>query len=83
MKPLGSDNLLVDRFDSIYRRNLVEPDAPTQNEKRRQKKLRYKMVDRIGNVCKDLHEENLKLKKRNDQREKGASDFIKDDVIII
>lgn len=42
MKPLGNSNLLEDRFDSIFRRSLVEPDAPTQNEKRRQKKQRYK-----------------------------------------
>jgi hypothetical protein len=35
MKPMGNDSLLGDRFDSIFRRNLVEPDAPAQNEKKR------------------------------------------------
>lgn len=35
LKPIGNASLLGDRFDSIFRRNLVEPDAPTQNEKRR------------------------------------------------
>jgi len=41
------------------------------------------MVSRIGTACKDLHEQNQELKKRNDRREKGAKDFVKDDVIII
>jgi len=35
LKPLGNDSLLGDRFDSIFRRNLVEPDAPTPGEKKR------------------------------------------------
>ena len=29
LKPLGSDQLLQDRYDSIFRRNLIECDAPT------------------------------------------------------
>lgn len=45
MKPLGNESLLGDRFDSVFRRNLVEPDAPTQSAKKRQRKLKFKMVN--------------------------------------
>ena len=48
MKPIGNDFLVEDRFDSIFRRNLVEPDAPTNAEKRRQKKLKYKWKGSVG-----------------------------------
>ena len=83
LKPLGSGLLLQDRFDSVFRRNLVEPDAPTQNEKRRQRKQRYKTTQQVGSVTRELHNETQELKKRNDQREKGKKDFVNDDVIMI
>ena len=83
LKPLGSGLLLQDRFDSVFRRNLVEPDAPTQNEKRRQRKQRYKTTQQVGSVTRELHNETQELKKRNDQKEKGKKDFVNDDVIMI
>lgn len=55
LKPLGNENLLGDRFDSIYRRNLVEPDAPTPAEKKRQRKQKYKMVNRLGTKAEQLY----------------------------
>ena len=83
LKPLGSDLLLVDRFDSIFRRNLIEPDAPTQNEKKRQRKLRYKMHNAIGTTVADLHEKNQELKRKNDEKEKGLKHLLNSDVIQI
>ena len=68
--------MLEDRFDSIFRRNLVEPDAPAQNEKRRQKKQRYKMVNRLGTKAEELQKETMALKKRNDEREKGLKHLV-------
>lgn len=88
MKPLGNDYLLEDRFDSIYRRNLVEPDAPNQADKKRQRKMKYKMYNKLGTVAGDLHEKNQALKKKNDQRAKGLNkkamkELVSSDVIMI
>lgn len=68
MRPLGNDMLLEDRFDSIFRRNLVEPDAPTQNEKKRQRKAKYKMVTKLGSVAAELHAETRVLREKNDAK---------------
>ena len=46
IKPLGQSELLRDRFDSVFRRNFVEPDAPTQFEKKRQRKAHFKWKER-------------------------------------
>jgi|TARA_B110000285_G_C15017507_1_gene559800 hypothetical protein len=43
IKPIGNDMLLQERFDGIFRRNMVELDAPTLQEKKRQRKVTYKM----------------------------------------
>ena len=83
MRPLGNDDLLQDRFDSIFRRNLVEPDAPTQQEKRRQKKQKYKMVSRVGTKVADLQRETQELRKRNDAKQKGFKQIANDDLIMI
>lgn len=68
MRPLGNDDLLQDRFDSIFRRNLVEPDAPTQNEKRRQKKQKYKMISKLGSMAVAMHRDTTALRKANDAK---------------
>lgn len=84
LKPLGNDNLLGDRFDSIFRRNLVEPDAPTQNEKKRQRKLKFKMVNKLGTKAEQLYRQNLELKAKNDEMARGAKQFQDNsDVIMI
>jgi len=75
--------LLEDRFDSIYRRNLIEPDAPTQNEKKRQKKLKYKMVNPLGAGALELQAKNAAAKARNDEKEKGLKALLNSDVIQI
>ena len=83
MKPLGNDMLVEDRFDSIFRRNLVEPDAPTNAEKLRQKKLKYKWRGAVGEKTQELNKSNLELKARNDRREKGMNQMVNDDVIVL
>jgi hypothetical protein len=83
MKPIGNDLLLQDRFDSIFRRGVIEPDAPTNAEKKRQRKAKYKMVSRITNKAAELKQQNDELKRKNDLREKGIKHQVKDDVIMI
>ena len=86
LKAQGQDDLLRDRFDSVFRRNLVEMDAPTNDEKKRQRKMKYKFKDRHGGVygslTAKLDKKNKKLKAKNDAREKKQG-FLNDDLILI
>ena len=84
LKPIGNASLLGDRFDSIFRRNLVEPDAPTQNEKRRQRKLKFKMINARGTKAERLYKENMELKAKSEEMARGAKQFRDNsDVIMI
>ena len=83
LRPLGGDDLLHDRFDSVFRRNLVEPDAPTNQEKRRQRKQKYKMYNKLGTKAEELHEQTQNLKRRNDEKEKGLKNLVNSDIIMI
>lgn len=83
MRPIGNEFLLEDRFDSIYRRNLIEPDAPTLGERKRQRKLKYKMANRLMTKAEEMHIETAALKKRNDEAMKGIKQLVKQDVIVI
>ena len=86
LKAHGQDDLLRDRFDSVFRRNLVELDAPTTAEKKRQRKMAYKFKDRAGaaygSLAEKLDKKNKKLKAKNDAREKKQG-FLNDDLILI
>ncbi len=89
MKPLGNTSLLEDRFDSVFRRNLIEPNAHDNLDKKRIRKIKYKFTNRHGgggimSKTKELHLENLERKKRNDMRAKGDRDVKRqEDVIVI
>lgn len=85
MKPLGNGNLLDDRFDSIFRRNLLEPNAHDNLDKKRIRKIKYKFSTRgVGTKTIDMHHANAEAKKRNDIREKGTKDIAaQEDVIVI
>jgi len=48
MKPLGNDLLIEDRFDSIFRRNLVELDATTNADKFKAQKKKFKWHGAVG-----------------------------------
>ena len=76
MKPLGNATLLDDRFDSIFRRNLLEPNAHDNLDKKRIRKIKYKINQRgVGNKTKELAIVNAESKRRNDIREKGTKDI--------
>lgn len=42
MKPLGGASLIEDRFDSVFRRNLLAPEAKEGDHKRRSRKAKFK-----------------------------------------
>lgn len=44
----GTNDMMRERFDDIFRRNMIEMDAPTQAEKKRQRKQEYKFINRSG-----------------------------------
>lgn len=67
VKHQGSDDLLREQFDGVFRRNLVELDAPTKDEKKRYIKRAYKFKNRNqaaygGTVADKLAKENAKTK---------------------
>ena len=82
----GQADLLRDRFDSVFRRNMVEMDAPTVAEKKRQKKMRYKFKDRHGGVygslTAKLDKKNKKMKASLEERE-GKMGVLNNDLILI
>lgn len=85
LKAQGTDDLMRERFDDIFRRNLVEMDAPTVSEKKRQIKRAYKFRDRKGGLNKTVSEKMKKSneiqKKKND--EKSSNKWLKNDMILI
>jgi len=60
LKAQGTDDLLHDRFDSIFRRNMVELDAPTNADKKRYRKTAYKFKNRRGGAYGTLAEKIMK-----------------------
>lgn len=41
-------DLLVERYDSIFRRNLVEPEAPIGGDRKRNRKAKFKWHNSKG-----------------------------------
>lgn len=86
LKVQGTDDLLRERFDGVFRRNLIELDAPTKDEKKRYKKTEFKFKQRQGaafggTVAAKLQKKNEKTRLRNNDRESNA--FLKNDLIMI
>lgn len=83
MKPLTNDQLLQDRYDSVFRRNLVEPNEEVYDARRNKHKRAYKFFNPVGETAKKMNADNLALKARNDEVEKGMKKQLASDVIII
>lgn len=62
---------------------MVELDAPTLQEKKRQRKVQYKMYQKVGTKARELHEANQELKRQNDIKEKSFKKQKNDDMIMI
>lgn len=48
IKHMGNDDQLRERFDSVFRRNLIELDAPSKALKKRDQKRMIKFKNRQG-----------------------------------
>ena len=86
-KPLGKDDFLRDRFDSVYRRNLLDiVDTVHEAEQKRKKKADFKFKQRsgvaYGSVAAKLDKKNKKLKAKLDEKER-KSGFLQDDLIML
>jgi hypothetical protein len=56
-------DLLVDRYDSVFRRNLVEPEAPIGGDRKRNRKAKYKWHNSKGGTgAEKLDKKNKQLK---------------------
>ena len=56
-------DLLVERFDSVFRRNMIEPDVPIGGDRRRGGKAKYKWHNSKGGTgAEKLDKKNKKLK---------------------
>lgn len=63
LKSTGTHNMLREKQDDAFRRNLIEMDAPTEGEKKRQRKRQYKIKQRATGAA--YKTESQKLSKRN------------------
>ena len=56
-------DLMVERFDSIFRRNMIEPDVPIGGDRRRGGKAKYKWHNSKGGTgAEKLDKKNKKLR---------------------
>lgn len=53
-------DLLVENYDSIFRRNLLEPEAPEGADKKRQRKAKQKWHNKVGVMAEKLNKKNQK-----------------------
>mmetsp|Transcript_10132 Transcript_10132/g.7603 ORF Transcript_10132/g.7603 Transcript_10132/m.7603 type:complete len:88 (-) Transcript_10132:53-316(-) len=66
----NQNSLLEERFDDLFRRNLLAPEAKVGDSKKRLKKAQYKFHKSRGEKgqAEELHEENLKKKKEREAK---------------
>ena len=87
IKPLGQSELLRDRFDSVFRRNFVELDAPTKHEKKRMRKAHFKWKERrtaaMGGTESEKRIKKLHKRQAKADEMQGKQDFLRDDLILI
>lgn len=77
-------DLLVDRYDSVFRRNLIEPEMPIGGDRRRTRKGKYKWHNSKGGTgAAALHEKNQELKRKGDIKAATGPSLLKNDLILI
>ena len=86
MRAVGKDDFLRDRFDSVYRRNMLDVvDTVHEGEKKRKLKTAYKFKQRSGVAYGDV---TAKLKRKNDKKQaeldaRSKQGFLQDDLIML
>lgn len=84
IKPQGTADLLHDRYDSVFRRNLMEPEPPLVGAgKKRVQKAVYKWHKQGGSFTKKLSKETAKKRQRLDEQMAGKGGLLKNDLILI
>lgn len=85
-RTIGKDDFLRDRFDSVYRQNMLDVvDVVHESEKKRKIKAAYKFKQRSGGIYGTVSE---KLKRKNDKKQaeldaRSKKGFLKDDLIML
>lgn len=86
VRAIGKDDILRDRFDSVYRRNILDViDTVHEGEKKRKLKTAYKFKQRSGAAFGSVAE---KLKRKNDKKQaeldaRSKQGFLQDDLIML
>ena len=60
IKPHGPGDLLFDRYDSVFRRNMIEPEMPTTENKKRVDKAKFKWHNKGGKAAEKLNKHTIK-----------------------
>ena len=77
-------DLLVDRYDSVFRRNLVEPEAPIGGDRKRNRKAKYKWHNsKGGSMAEKLDQQNKKHKEEMEARHNVGPSMLKNDIILL
>ena len=77
-------DLLVDRYDSIFRRNLIAPEAPIGGDRKRGGKAKFKWHNsRGGSGAEKLDKKNKKLKQSIEKKLATGPSMLKNDLILI
>jgi hypothetical protein len=84
-KPKGTPaDLLIERYDSIFRRNLVEPEMPLGGDKKRSRKGKYKWHNSKGGTgAAALAQANSERKQKNTAKAAIGPSLLKSDLILI
>lgn len=77
-------DLIVERYDSVFRRNLIEPDMPLGGDKKRARKGKYKWHNsRGGTGAEEMAKQNAEKKSKNEQKKASGQSMLKNDLILI
>jgi hypothetical protein len=77
-------DLLVDRYDSVFRRNLIEPEVPIGGDRKRSGKAKYKWHNSKGGTgAEKLHIKNQKAKQQIEKNLNTGLSMLKSDIILI
>lgn len=77
-------DLLVERYDSIFRRNLLEPEVPIGGDRKRSRKAKFKWHNsRGGTGAEKLDKMNKKEKAALEKKAASGPSMLKSDLILI